>query len=378
MPVDLHPKLKKPGVEVILTTLHAGGKVLERPLPLLGRSARRRRLRRQRAVEEARGLDPARRARVRRDVRDREIRRRRRAAPTRRHRRAAQHRDDHPLLAGRQVLRLGEDLVAEAPSPAQGEGPVLCPGLRRAVCSTRRAGSATTGATRTGSSTTSPRPSPGSSGCRAWPLSGAMSGRSEAADLGRDVAARGRRGRPGELRQPGPDRAGRHPRERSPRRSDRRDPGVLRFPQPSPARRQDHPPRTSGTVSPTCCRSSSRTRSSPGRRRSGCPRATCAGFVANVVKDHNRAVAQPSPRERGPRSRASSSRAPRRAAARGARSCARRSRAARRFPASSPTAPRPISPAPSSSSSRGTRRGAPPSRRGTGSSRRSCRCGARS
>jgi len=26
MPVDKHPKLKKPGVEVILTTLHAGGK----------------------------------------------------------------------------------------------------------------------------------------------------------------------------------------------------------------------------------------------------------------------------------------------------------------------------------------------------------------
>ena len=26
MPVDMHPKLKKPGVEVILTTLHAGGK----------------------------------------------------------------------------------------------------------------------------------------------------------------------------------------------------------------------------------------------------------------------------------------------------------------------------------------------------------------
>ncbi len=26
MPVDLHPEQKKPGVEVILTTLHAGGK----------------------------------------------------------------------------------------------------------------------------------------------------------------------------------------------------------------------------------------------------------------------------------------------------------------------------------------------------------------
>ncbi len=30
MPVDLHPKLKKPGVEVILTTLHAGGKFSQR------------------------------------------------------------------------------------------------------------------------------------------------------------------------------------------------------------------------------------------------------------------------------------------------------------------------------------------------------------
>src|SRR5689334_10639926 len=26
MPVDLHPQLKKPGIEVILCTLHAGGK----------------------------------------------------------------------------------------------------------------------------------------------------------------------------------------------------------------------------------------------------------------------------------------------------------------------------------------------------------------
>ena len=103
----------------------------------------------------------------------------------------------------------------------------------------------------------------------------------------------------------------------------------------------------------------------------------CAAFVSGVVKDHTAQWLNRHP-ETATRSPLSPSRAPRRAAAPGARWSGRRSRAGRRCRASSPTAPPPISPARSSSWSRGTPRGARPSRRATGSSRRSCRSGARS
>ena len=52
MPVDIHPKEKMPGVELILTRLHAGGKIFEQELPVLRRTARSRRLGRERAVEK--------------------------------------------------------------------------------------------------------------------------------------------------------------------------------------------------------------------------------------------------------------------------------------------------------------------------------------
>ena len=36
MPVDLHPKIKRPGVEVILSTLHAGGKFSDKNYAFAG------------------------------------------------------------------------------------------------------------------------------------------------------------------------------------------------------------------------------------------------------------------------------------------------------------------------------------------------------
>ena len=66
IPVDMHPKHKKTGLELVLTVLHAGGKFGddgERVHPLR-RAARRRRVGRQRAVEEARRHRQARRVRV--------------------------------------------------------------------------------------------------------------------------------------------------------------------------------------------------------------------------------------------------------------------------------------------------------------------------
>ena len=61
MPVDIHPKEKVSGVELILTRLHAGGKFTEGDLQVLRRSARRRRVGGERAVEAPRVLGAARR-----------------------------------------------------------------------------------------------------------------------------------------------------------------------------------------------------------------------------------------------------------------------------------------------------------------------------
>ena len=64
IPVDKHPKTKKSALEVIFSTLHAGGKFEARQLQDGGRPARRRRQRRQRALERADRHGPARRRAV--------------------------------------------------------------------------------------------------------------------------------------------------------------------------------------------------------------------------------------------------------------------------------------------------------------------------
>jgi topoisomerase-4 subunit B len=70
------------------------------------------------------------------------------------------------------------------------------------------------------------------------PFVGSMESDNEAASLGRHLAAGGRRPGHRELRQPDPDRAGRYPRQRPAHRADRGGARVLRVPQPAAARRQ--------------------------------------------------------------------------------------------------------------------------------------------
>ena len=68
-----------------------------------------------------------------------------------------------------------------------------------------------------------------------------------------------------ELRQPHPDRRRRHARERPARRRRGRSARVLRIPQSRAARHSSSRPKTSSTSAASCCRSRSRNRSSPAR-----------------------------------------------------------------------------------------------------------------
>ena len=225
-------------------------------------------------------------------------------------------------------------------------------------------------------------PASSSSARREWlpeePFAGHVKGEQRERRLGLLLGAgcgdAGRR----ELRQPDPDAAGRHARQRPALGRDRRRARVLRVPQPGAARPQAGARGCLERRRPSCCRCSMH---EPAVRRPDQGAAVVArvrGVRLRRREGRVRAVAQPAPggrrADRAARDQQCAGahqggRAGRRASA---------SRRARRCPASSPTARCRSPSAASCSWSRAIRPAAPPSRRATASSRRSCRCAARS
>ena len=126
-PVDIMPKFKKPALELILTTLHAGGKFEQRQLQGLGRPARRRRVGGQRALEQADRAGQARRRALRADATSAASRRRKlkkvgpargtgttitfRARPGDLRQAAVRRRDDPRAARGQGVPPQGLDIV---------------------------------------------------------------------------------------------------------------------------------------------------------------------------------------------------------------------------------------------------------------------------
>ena len=130
-----------------------------------------------------------------------------------------------------------EVLAAAAEAPAAREGRALPRPDVRLTDESRREGAS--GITRTACATTCARSARrAATGCRPNCSSASSSGKREAVDWALAWLPRRRRARAGKLRQPDPDGAGRHARQRPALRPHRRAARVLRLPQPAAARRQ--------------------------------------------------------------------------------------------------------------------------------------------
>ena len=199
MPVDIHPEEGIPGVELILTRLHAGGKFSPGKLPVFGWASRGRGVRRQCAVATPRGTRETRRLRICDGVR-----KRREGGRARRGRlgRAPEHGNDDSLLARCPILRLSKVFHSAAPPHPACQGGALpgTAGVVRGGSDRRKQRVALRG-----------RPECLSRGCaRGGRRRSAISvrrkhgGQYRGGGLGGSVAARGRGGARRELRQPDP------------------------------------------------------------------------------------------------------------------------------------------------------------------------------
>ena len=229
MPVDIHPKEKVSGVELILTRLHAGGKFSDKNYKFAGGLHGV-------GVSVVNALSKNLECWVKRGGKEYNISfkdgKAALEAGSRRRGRQEQHRHHGALLAGSAVLR--DASASRCRSSSTCCAPRPCCARACASRSTDRADG------REGRVVLHRRR-------QRIPARGARPGRVAAAGnvqrqhrrragggrVGRGVARRRRHARRGKLRQPDSDAAGRHARQRPARRSHRRGPRVLRVPQPA-------------------------------------------------------------------------------------------------------------------------------------------------
>ena len=162
MPVDIHPEGESERRRAHPHPPARRRQVLRQDLQVLRRSARRRRLRGQCALEESGVLDQARRQGIQHQLQGRQSPLQARSGG---HRRPAQHRHHRALLARSQVLRLRQVLRPAAQAHSEGQGRAL-PRPAHHASPTRPPARRTSGSTPAISAPTSSRSWPTTSACR--------------------------------------------------------------------------------------------------------------------------------------------------------------------------------------------------------------------
>ena len=232
MPVDIHPKEKVSGVELILTRLHAGGKFSDKNYKFSGGLHGV-------GVSVVNALSKNLECWIKRDgkeynisFKDGKARSKLEVVGTvgkRNTGTTVRFWPDPKFFDSRQVLG------AAAQARAEGQGGAV-PGPARQAQGRGSRARRTSGSSPAASASTCSRSSARASGCRPEPFSGKRRGRAAKPSSRRWSGARRRAAHRRELRQPDPDAAGRHARQRPARRAHRRGARVLRVPQPRAAR----------------------------------------------------------------------------------------------------------------------------------------------